>query len=104
MKAGAAERDVTPPVGFDITHPPRKSIGVHDPLFVRALVLDDEVLHGALFPRREIIVPEPEEVEDVDDCGRVVMARPWYCECGQTNNADWTDCAWCGRDREDVEA
>jgi len=42
MKAGAAERDVTPPVGFVINHPPRKSIGVHDPLFVRALVLDDE--------------------------------------------------------------
>ena len=42
MKAGAAERDVTPPVGTIINHPPRESIGVHDPLFVRALVLDDE--------------------------------------------------------------
>ncbi len=42
MKAGAAERNVTPPVGSEITHPPRKSIGVHDSLFVRALVLDDE--------------------------------------------------------------
>ncbi len=42
MKAGSAERDITPPVGFMITHPPRESIGVHDPLFVRGLVLDDE--------------------------------------------------------------
>jgi len=42
MKAGAAERDVTPPIGTIINHPPRKSIGVHDPLFVRALVLDDQ--------------------------------------------------------------
>ena len=42
MKAGAAERDITPPVGFVINHPPRESIGVHDPLFVRGLVLDDE--------------------------------------------------------------
>ncbi|HUS40321.1 MAG TPA: hypothetical protein VMX74_12770 [Pirellulales bacterium] len=41
IKAGAAERDVTPPVGFDITHYVRKSVGVHDPLFVRALVLQD---------------------------------------------------------------
>ena len=42
MKAGAAERDVTPAVGTVINHPPRESIGVHDPLFVRALLLDDE--------------------------------------------------------------
>ena len=42
MKVGVAERDVTPPIGFVINHPPRESIGVHDPLFVRALVLDDE--------------------------------------------------------------
>ncbi|MHC4985087.1 MAG: hypothetical protein ACYTFO_02920, partial [Planctomycetota bacterium] len=42
MRVGAAERDVTPPVGTIINHPPRESIGVHDPLFVRALVLDDE--------------------------------------------------------------
>ena len=38
MKAGAAERDITPPVGFVINHPPRESIGVHDSLFVRGLV------------------------------------------------------------------
>ena len=43
MKAGAAQRDVTPAVGTIINHPPRESVGVHDPLFVRALVLDDEV-------------------------------------------------------------
>ncbi len=42
MKAGAAQRDVTPAVGTTITHPPRESVGLHDPLFVRALVLDDE--------------------------------------------------------------
>jgi len=29
-------------VGFVINHPPRESIGVHDPLFVRGLVLGDE--------------------------------------------------------------
>ena len=38
---GAAERDVTPPVGFDITHYVRKSKGVRDPLYVRAMVLSD---------------------------------------------------------------
>ncbi|MHC4563488.1 MAG: hypothetical protein ACYS8X_12040 [Planctomycetota bacterium] len=42
MKAGAAERDVTPPIGLEITHPVRANVGVHDPLFVRALVLQDD--------------------------------------------------------------
>ncbi|MHC4563228.1 MAG: hypothetical protein ACYS8X_10705 [Planctomycetota bacterium] len=41
MKAGAAQRDITPPVGILIDAPTRKNIGAHDPLFVRALVLDD---------------------------------------------------------------
>ena len=41
MRVGAAERDVTPPVGMTIAAPDRTSVGVHDPLFVRALVLDD---------------------------------------------------------------
>lgn len=41
MKAGMAEREVTPPVGMEITHPVRISRGVHDPLYIRALVLDD---------------------------------------------------------------
>ncbi|MFC1676771.1 hypothetical protein ACFL3G_06880 [Planctomycetota bacterium] len=43
FKAGAAQRDVTPPVGFTITHYDRKSIGVHDPLFARALVIEDQM-------------------------------------------------------------
>ena len=41
MKAGAAERDVTPPIGLEITHPVRANVGAHDPLFVKALVLQD---------------------------------------------------------------
>ena len=43
--AGAAEQEITPPVGMEITHFIRENIGVHDPLFVRALVLRDA--HGA---------------------------------------------------------
>ena len=42
MRAGAAEIDVTPPVGLEITHPVRANVGAHDPLFVRALVLRDD--------------------------------------------------------------
>jgi len=42
--AGAAEREITPPEGMEITHYIRENIGAHDPLFVRALVLRDR--HG----------------------------------------------------------
>ena len=39
--AGAAQRDISPPLGMEITDYVRKNIGVHDPLFCRALVLED---------------------------------------------------------------
>ena len=39
--AGAAEREITPPIGMEITHFVRENIGVHDPLYVRAIVLRD---------------------------------------------------------------
>lgn len=39
--AGAAQRDVTPPVGMEILHFYRNNVGAHDPLFVRALVIAD---------------------------------------------------------------
>ncbi len=42
IRAGAARREVTPPVGYEIQHYYRKSIGVHDPLFARCLYLEDE--------------------------------------------------------------
>ena len=42
MKAAAAQRDITPKVGTVIAHPMRTSVGIHDPLFARALVLEDD--------------------------------------------------------------
>jgi hypothetical protein len=50
-----------------------------------------------------LIVPEPEEVEDVTDDCCVVLRKAWHCDCGQRNNAEWSDCVWCGADREDVD-
>ncbi|MFP6873304.1 MAG: hypothetical protein VCA55_07305 [Verrucomicrobiales bacterium] len=41
ITAGAAQRDITPPVGLEIQHYFRKSIGVHDPLYARCLYLED---------------------------------------------------------------
>ena len=43
IKAGAAQRDITPPVGFEIVHFHRVSIGIHDPLFARCLYLKDGI-------------------------------------------------------------
>jgi neutral ceramidase len=42
MNVGAYQQDITPPVGMMIAAPDRQSVGVHDPLFLRAMVLDDE--------------------------------------------------------------
>ena len=46
--AGAAERDISPPEGLEITHYVRKNIGVHDSLFARALVLEDAAVRHRL--------------------------------------------------------
>ena len=46
FRAGAAQRNVTPPVGIEIVHYPRESIGIHDPIFVRAIVLLDGQGHS----------------------------------------------------------
>jgi neutral ceramidase len=43
MKVGAAQRDITPPIGMTIDAPTRVSEGVNDPLFIRAMVLMDDV-------------------------------------------------------------
>ena len=41
IMAGAAQRDITPPVGLEIQHYFRQSVGVHDALFARCLYLKD---------------------------------------------------------------
>ena len=41
MKAGVSHKDITPPVRTRLADHTRYSTGVHDPLFVKTLVLDD---------------------------------------------------------------
>ena len=41
VRAGAAARDITPPVGHELQPDYRKSVGVHEPLFARCLYLED---------------------------------------------------------------
>jgi hypothetical protein len=51
LRAGAARFEITPPVGIDLTGfvaRQNPSIGVRDPLYVRALVLDDDDRQVAL--------------------------------------------------------
>ena len=47
----------------------------------------------------------PEDAADGVDLIVPVPPKPWSCgECGQRNHGTLHDCAWCGRDREEVEA
>ncbi len=40
LSAGAAEKEISPPIGIEI-HAARPNVGIRDPLFIRALVLQD---------------------------------------------------------------
>ena len=42
IRAGAAEKEITPAAGLEIQHYFRRSVGVRDPLFARCLYLEDE--------------------------------------------------------------
>ena len=55
MKAAAIQRDITPPVGIDITHPARPSVGVHDPLYMQALLLEDGGGNRVLIARFDLM-------------------------------------------------
>jgi len=50
LRAGAAQVDITPPLGVSIAgyRQPRRARGVHDPLYAKALVLDDGRTRAAL--------------------------------------------------------
>lgn len=50
FRAGAAEVDITPPLGIELAgyRRPRKAEGVHDPLMAKALVLDDGFIQLAI--------------------------------------------------------
>ena len=41
MKAGVSTKDITPPLRTRLSDQARYNTGVHDPLFAKALVLDD---------------------------------------------------------------
>ena len=55
MKAGVAQRDITPPVGITIGHPIRVSIGVRDPLFLHAMVFEDGAGTSVAIVRLDLI-------------------------------------------------
>jgi neutral ceramidase len=65
MKAAAAQRDITPPIGLTIEDPSRTSIGVHDPLFVRTLLLDDGAGSRVAFLTFDLIACSYEAAEEV---------------------------------------
>ena len=64
LRAGAARVDVTPPASaFPLSAPPEKDfVGIHDPVYARALVLDDGAHRTAIVGLDLAIVPEGERV------------------------------------------
>jgi neutral ceramidase len=65
MKAAAAQRDITPPTGMTIDAPTRASIGVHDPLFARTLVLDDQAGTRVAFVTLDLIACSYDAAEEM---------------------------------------
>ena len=65
IKAGAAQQDITPPVGHEIQHYFRNSIGVHDPLFARCLYLQDDEGNSVAIVGIDLILA------DFDTCDRL---------------------------------
>jgi hypothetical protein len=56
IKAGASQRDITPPVGLEIQHYFRQSVGVHDPLYARCLFLEDEEKSAVVIVTLDLIM------------------------------------------------
>ena len=88
--AGAAEREITPPVGMEITHFVRENIGVHDPLFVRALVLRDTRGQQIALVSADAIGAGFATCDEIrnrvkESCG---MDEVWF-SCSHTHSGRW---------------
>ena len=65
IKAGSAERDITPPIGTEIQHYFRLSVGVHDPLFARCLYLEDDQGHQVAIISLDLILARFEACDEL---------------------------------------
>ena len=88
--AGAAEREITPPEGMEITHFIRENIGVHDPLYVRALVIRDSSGKQIALVSADALgagFATCDEIRDrvKDKCG---MDEVWF-SCSHTHSGRW---------------
>ncbi len=70
MKAAAVERDITPPVGVDIPHPIRPCIGIHDPLRLGVLVMEDGAGTRVTLIRYDLVGVSFDVTEALQDLAR----------------------------------
>ena len=56
IMAGTAQRDITPPVGLEIQHYFRQSVGVHDSLFARCLYVKDDEQNAVAIVSLDLIM------------------------------------------------
>ena len=80
LKAGAAQVDITPPLGLDMPAWRRQADGVRDPLLARALVLDDGETRLAIVSLDicmivDVVVPSFHDGPEYKNLGRVAAIR-----------------------------
>ena len=102
LKAGAAKADITPdyPVWLDGNPRDRKSEGVHDPIFARALVL--ESAEGPFMLLSLYLCALADEVADaarrlIADCAGMPFERQ-VVACGHIHSAPAANGFFCPRE------
>lgn len=77
LKVGVSKMSITPPADFLPFHPlheARPYTGIHDPLYARALVMDNNVRRAVLVELDEVQVPDPDNF--TNDIATVAGVEP----------------------------
>jgi len=88
--AGAAERDISPPIGMEIMHYFRKNVGVHDPIFLRAIVLEDAKGQSFALITADLICAGFAAVDELRERvkKKTGVSEVWF-NCSHTHSSRW---------------
>lgn len=90
FRAAAVERNITPPVGLEITHYVRQNIGVNDPLFVRVLLIEDAAGRSVALITADLIGAGFTACDELRDRvkQKVGVDEVWF-SCSHTHAGRW---------------